>query len=120
LINYIYIILEKYVNVVFKGFPGLFFYLLSAGCCQHYIHPKNPNKKPESFVFLHTSWATRQVILALQQSTGTLIDLTGIFFFFFKKIKKKKNKSKKKKNMTKKKKIKKHYFLKYIYIILFL
>jgi len=90
-----------------KGFPGLFLHQLTAGCCQHYIHPKNPNKKPESFVFLHTSWATRQVILALQQSTGTLIDLTGIFFFFFKKKKKKKNKNKKKKKKKKKQKKKK-------------
>ncbi|KAG4103498.1 alpha/beta-hydrolase [Neocallimastix lanati (nom. inval.)] len=77
LIDYVDEIGEAYGNAVLKGFPGLFLHQLTAGCCQHYIHPKNPNKKPESFVFLHTSWATRQVILALQQSTGTLIDLTA-------------------------------------------
>jgi len=77
LIDYVDEIGEAYSNAVLKGFPGLYIHQLTAGCCQHYVHPKNPNKKPESFLFLHTSWATRQVILALQQSTGTLIDLTA-------------------------------------------
>jgi len=74
LVDYVQEIGDPYGEKVIQGFPGLFSHQLPPNCCQHYV---SEGLKKESVVFVQSTWTTRQTILAVQESTGTIIDLTA-------------------------------------------
>jgi len=74
LVDYVQEIGDPYGEKVIQGFPGLFSHQLPLNCCQHYV---SEGLKKESVVFVQSTWTTRQTILSVQESTGTIIDLTG-------------------------------------------
>jgi len=76
IVDYVEEISDDYSDSVLKGFPGLFLHQLPLKCSQHYL--SNNNQK-ETFIFLQTDWKVRQKILAVKESTGTIVDLIGIF-----------------------------------------
>ncbi|ORX62515.1 hypothetical protein BCR32DRAFT_287951 [Anaeromyces robustus] len=73
IVDYVEEISDAYSDSVLKGFPGLFTHQLPLNCSQHYQMANNQQK--ETFIFLHTNWKVRQTILAIKESTGTIVDL---------------------------------------------
>ncbi|ORX36555.1 alpha/beta-hydrolase [Piromyces finnis] len=73
IIDYVNEISEKYGDALSLNFPGIFSHQLPHQCCQHFIIE---GLKKESIIFLTITWGTRQTIIAVKESTGTLMDLT--------------------------------------------